>query len=125
MFGWGTNADQAFWVKITVGSPTSTVFAVTSIDSSIDDNNVIGTCPHTFKWTANIKVNKAGTITFHWDRSDGSSTSTDTLTFSAAGTKSVTDTWKITATGNGWERIYIDDPNHQAFPKVNFKMTCS
>lgn len=120
IFGWGSDANQAFWVKITVGSPTQTTFAVTSVDTTIDDKS--HSCPHTFTWTAKIKVNQAGDVTYHWIRSDGSTSSTDTLTFSDAGTQTVTDTWND-ATISGWEQIYIDDPNHQAFPKVKF--TCN
>ena len=131
IFGWGSNADQAFWVKITVGSPTSTVFAVTSVDTSVNDSNkTTSSCPFKFTWTAVIEVNKAGTITYHWDRSDGTSGSSTDLDFSAAGTKTVTDSWKDSTwvAGNTyhlWERIYIEDPNHQSFPKVNVTLKCT
>jgi len=73
-------------------------------------------------------VNKAGTITYHWDRSDNSSGSTETLTFSGADTKTVTTTWTYGAKPNtyhDWERIYVDDPNHQAFPKINVTLKCT
>ena len=128
IFGWGSNANQAFWVKITVGSPTEITFAVTSITTTVDDSSFTGDCPHEFTWTAKIKVNKAGTVTYHWDRSDSSSSSSETLTFSGAGTKTVTTTWNYGAKPNtyhDWERIYIDDPNHQAFPKVNITLKCT
>ncbi len=130
LFGFGNNADQAFWVKISVGevtTSTSTVFAVTSVDTTINKSSVSVFCPaepYTFKWTAKITANKAGTVTYHWVRSDGSDSSTETLKFTEAGTHSVSDTWDITAPDSGWERIYIEEPNHQSFPKVNYKMTC-
>jgi hypothetical protein len=128
LFGFGVNADQAFWVKITVGVPaTSIVFSVTSVDISINKSSVSVFCPYppyTFKWTAKITANKKGTVTYHWARSDGSNSSTETLKFTDAGTHSVSDTWDITAPSSGWERIYIEEPNHQSFSKVSYKMTC-
>jgi hypothetical protein len=130
LFGFGKNADQAFWVKITVGTPTtatSSVFAVTSVETTINKSSVNIFCPalpYTFKWTAKITANKAGTVTYHWARSDGSESSTKTLKFTEAGTHSVSDTWDVTAPDSGWERIYIEEPNHQSFTRVTFKMTC-
>ncbi len=128
LFGFGNNADQAFWVKVTVGVPaTSVVFAVTSVETTINKSSVSVTCPdppYTFKWTAKITANKAGTVTYHWTRSDGSTSSTKTLKFTEAGTHSVSDSLDVTAPDSGWERIYIEEPNHQSFPKVNYKMTC-
>jgi hypothetical protein len=133
LFGFGVNADQAFWVKITVGSSSTSsgVFAVTSVDISVSPSSKTSTsCPTgiKFTWTADIKVNKAGTITYHWDRSDGTSGDSKDLVFTEAGTATVTDTWKedstwvATNTFNPWERIYIDDPNHQSFPKAKAKL---
>ncbi len=130
LFGFGNSADQAFWVKITVGTPaTSSVFAVVSVITTVDDDNVTSSsCPYEFTWTAKIKVNKAGTISYHWDRSDGASMDPIDLEFSSAGTKTVETTWKLGSapdTSHVWERIYIDDPNHQAFPKVNVTLKCN
>ncbi len=130
LFGFGVNADQAFWVKITVGdAPTSSVFAVVSVTTSVDDDNITSSsCPYEITWTAKIKANKAGTVTFHWDRSDGATMDPIDLDFSAAGTKTVETTWKLGAAPNTvhvWERIYIDEPNHQAFPKVNVTLKCN
>ncbi len=134
LFGFGANADQAFWVKITVGATaTSTIFAVVSVTTTVDDDNVTSSsCPYEITWTAKIKANKAGTVTFHWVRNDGNSTdTTDTvdLDFSSAGTKTVTDTWSLGSAGHTYssisDRIYIDEPNHQAFPKVNVTLKCN
>jgi hypothetical protein len=130
LFGFGVNADQAFWVKITVGAPaTSSVFAVVSVTATVDDDNVTSsTCPYEFTFTAKIKVNKAGTVTYHWDKSDGTSGSSTDLDFSSAGSQTVTDTWSLGSASHTysiWERIYIDDPNHQAFPKVTAKLKCN
>lgn len=126
LFGLGAAANVPFYVKIVVGSTaTPSVFAVISVPTSVD--SATKTCPATFTFTAKIKVNKAGTVTYHWVRSKDSSPSTTTLTFSGAGEQTVTDTWSFLngiATYNGWEQIYIDSPNHQGFGKVTFTLNC-
>ncbi len=136
IFGWGTNADQAFWVKITVGSSStdngSGVFAVTSVDMSTDNTTISKICPYdkNITFEATIKVNRSGTITYHWDRFDGtdnSSSSKEKLEFSSAGTKTVDDTMSVSSiadTTKVWERIYIDEPNHQAFSKLTVTLKC-
>jgi hypothetical protein len=130
LFGFGVNADQAFWVKITVGdSGSSSIFQVVSVSTTVDDDNVTSSsCPYEFTWTAKIKVNKAGTVSYHWDRSDGASMDPIDLVFSSSGTKTVTETWSLGSAAHTysiWERIYIDEPNHQAFPKVTAKLKCN
>jgi len=91
-------------------------FAVTSVSFTTS-----GGCGN-FSATANITVNKAGTVTYHWLRSDGGidTISHDPLEFTAAGTKSVTQTWSTTASGSKWIDIYIDAPNHQQFGRASF-----
>ncbi len=91
-------------------------FAVTSVTFTTS-----GGCGN-FSATANITVNRAGTVTYHWVRSDGATdtVSHDPLEFTAAGTKSVTQTWSTTASGSKWIDIYIDAPNHQQFGRASF-----
>jgi hypothetical protein len=71
-------------------------------------------CPQV---NAEIVVNRAGTVEYHWVRSDGPATS-GTLTFTAAGSQIVTAKWSLGSmwAGSGtWMGIYIDSPNHQDF----------
>jgi hypothetical protein len=70
-------------------------------------------CP---KITANITVNKAGDVQYHW-RESGFGDTIETLSFSGAGTKSVSTKWYVgpAAPGPLWVSIYIDEPNHQDF----------
>lgn len=102
-------------VVIHVGSAGG-AFAVTHVDFAST-----GGCGG-FHTTATITVNGAGTITYHWVWSDGG---TDTathapLTFSAAGSQSVSTDWNTTASGAKWIDIYIESPNHQQFGRANF-----
>jgi hypothetical protein len=127
LFGLGTNADQPFWVKVTVSASSSLVFAVISVPTTVDPTNFTGSCGtgKTFHFTAKIKANGPGTVKYHWIDSEGSETAVETLTFSAAGTNTVTNTWKLTSDYTGWQRIYIDSPNHQSFEKADFTLNCT
>ncbi|GAB4503186.1 MAG: hypothetical protein Fur0043_01780 [Anaerolineales bacterium] len=106
-----------FYVDIKVGGGGSTpAFAVTNVNMS-----VTGSCGN-FTITANITVNGPGEVTYTWKRSDGA---IDTnvyapIEFTAAGTKSVSTQWFVSAAGSHWMDIYIDNPNHQQFGRANF-----
>ena len=124
-FGLGTKATQPFWVKIVVGGTSEPgVFAVTGVSTSHTVSD--GACPRTVTFSAAIKVNKAGTVTYSWKRSDNATSNEKSVVFDKAGTKTVTQTWKLGDSGTvtGWEQIYIDQPNHQAFAKENFSFDC-
>lgn len=120
-FGWGPAADKSFWVLIKV---VNSAFAVISVPTTVDPASWNGPCPKTFTFTANIKTNAAGTVKYHWERSDGTKSAIKTLTFDSAGTKTVTTSWDFGSSGSGWEAVYIDEPNHQLFSKAEFSVTC-
>jgi len=127
-FGLGSNADKTFWVKITVGK-TALPFAVTSANITTDDPDVTSSdCPYEFTFTAKITVTAAGTVKYHVERSDGGKGSVKTLKFDSAGSQTVNFNWTFGEPGNtysDWVRLYIDEPNHQFFPKANIKLTCN
>ncbi len=107
---------------------TSAPFAVVSVPMSVNPANYAGVCPVTITFTGQITTNGAGTVTYHWERSDGSSTAVETLNFTAAGSQTVTRTWSLGSSGtnySGWQRLYIDSPNHQYFDKAEFTITCN
>jgi len=110
----GGTQGKSFFVDIKVG--VSGIFAVTSVSMAVS-----GSCG-SFNITANITVNRAGSVTYRWIRSDGA---TDTVThppvnFTGAGTQSVSTSWSTTASGDKWMDIYIDGPNHQQFGRAEF-----
>ncbi len=100
-------------------------FAVTSVSFQVDTPVFTGACPHTFNFTAGITVNKAGTVKYWWTRSDGAHGLEHTLVFAGAGTKYVTDTWSLGASGSRWKKIYIITPNNQTFGTANFTLNCT
>jgi len=117
----GTNFAN-FWVQIKV---PSTAFAVTSVHLSAEHTNIEGTCPQTFTYYADITTNAAGTVTYYFTFSDGSSTATKSIIFDSDDTDTVSGTWSLGSSGDYWVKIYIDNPNHQLFGPLNLTLTCT
>ena len=121
-----------FYVDIKVSSATA--FAVSGVTTTVNPANYSGPCTDPggkridFAFSADITTNAAGTVTYRWERSDNASGSEQSLTYTSAGTKTVTTTWSRWFNpgdnATGWERIYVNNPNHQAFSEANFSVTC-
>jgi hypothetical protein len=112
---------KSFYVDIKVQNPvtatnTSAPFSVTTVTFTN-----IGGCG-AFTATANITTNGAGSVTYHWVRSDGATdgVSHPAVVYTAAGTQSVNTTWSASGTGTYWIDIYIDTPNNQQFGRASF-----
>jgi len=124
------NQGRSFYVDIKVqlpatvtNTPTATntsapAFAVTSVTFTNS-----GGCG-AFTATANITANGAGSVTYHWVRSDGATdaVSHPAVVFASAGTQSVSTSWSATASGTMWLDLYVDTPNNQQFGRASF--TC-
>jgi hypothetical protein len=106
---------------VTIAAP----FAVSSAATTVDQPNYSGNCPVTLNFTGAITTASAGTVTYHWQRSDGSSTSDSTETAAGAGTQNVTDSWSRNSSGNGWERVVITKPAAVTGTQANFTINCS
>ncbi len=133
MFGIGDgNASFGFLVdvqdKATPGS-----FTVTDVDMSINASSADVSCPSgkKFVFTAKIKVNGPGTVTYHWEFSNGDESGEEDLEFGEEGSQSVSTSWTLGSKKDvspnpfdGWARIFIDSPNNQSFSKVHFTITC-
>jgi hypothetical protein len=114
---------KSFYVDIKVqnavtATNTTGPFAVTGVTFSNS-----GGCGG-FNTTANITTNSAGSVTYHWVRSDGAvdTVSHPAIVYGAAGTQTVSTSWSASAAGTYWIDIYIDTPNHQQFGRATF--TC-
>jgi hypothetical protein len=120
-FGLGST-NKTFWVKIIVDAP---FFAVTAANATTTVPNVVAVCPYTFTFTANVTVTAAGTVTYWWVFSDGTTSAPQSLTFSAAGTQAISTTLTLSTTSGGWVAVDIDNPNHQQFPSQVYTLTCT
>lgn len=134
-FGFGAAANQAFWIKIIVGStstpttPTAAGFAITSVQNiQASPNSWNQACPYSITLSADVTASSAGTATYYWVRStDNAQTETKNIVFASAGTTKVTYTLTGGASGDvfaGNYSLYIDNPNHQQFGGTAVAIAC-
>jgi len=106
------------------GVPLPPTFAVTSVVASSSPPSYSGPCPYQFNFYATITANGAGTVTYQWERSDGTSDLPQTISFSSAGSQTVTTYWYLGAIGSGWERVHILSPNSTLSNQAFFVLNC-
>jgi Ig-like domain from next to BRCA1 gene len=112
------------------GTPTITPLPgggqVSSVEISVDEADVTGTCPHTFTFTAAFTLDKAATVTYQLEADTGGTVTlppavTDNF---PAGVYSLVYNLDFTASVQGWARLHITAPNDITSDKVNFSLTC-
>lgn len=119
-FGGGVNAETPFSVQIEVED----LFAVTYA-KAIAKVPSGATCPVKIVLTAKITATASGEVTYHFVTSQGDS-KTYKMTFTAAGTQtSEPIKFTVNSPGDLTVSIYIDSPNHQAFPAITVPSTCT
>jgi len=74
-----------------------------------------------FTFTGSITATGPIAVSYRWERSDGASSSPQTVTFAGAGTKTVTTTWTLFGAYAGWERLVILSPNALTSNQANFE----
>lgn len=125
---WKLQSDKGekfgnYWAQIRVGPPPA-AFAVTKVTYNVHPN-IDMACPNKVNIKAEITASAAGTVTYYWQLSPGSTGSTKSLPFDAAGKKIVEYNPTISATGDYEARVYIDNPNHQWWWPVSFHVNCT
>jgi hypothetical protein len=105
-------------------SATSSAFAISTATVAVDNSALTVACPSSVTFTATITSNKDGVIAYKWERSDGSATATQTLTFPNATSLTAVNTWPVTSTTSGWQRLHVVTPNDVSSNAVNFTVTC-
>ncbi len=134
VFGIGADGNSAFGYLVDVqdiNTPSS--FQVTDVDMSINTSSADVSCPSgkKFVFTADIHVNAAGSVTYHWIFSNGDTSGKNTLTFDDEGSQSVSTSWTLGSKKDvspnpysGWAQLYVDSPNNQSFGRIHFSITC-
>ena len=124
---WKLQADddeQFGQVYVRVKTETA-VFQVTSVTYYMPHTTIDMTCPGDVAVKGEITTSAAGTVTYYWTDSGGGQSATNSLIFDAAEAKIVDYTMNVTASGDHWARLYIDQPNHQLFGPKNFTVNCT
>lgn len=119
---------QIFVGSGTPGKGTTTAYGVTAVTYDIVRDPLAGCATTVFyNITAYITSNGPIKITYFWRHSDGYNSGSQTLTFTGASTKSLTESWSIhlgNATNTRWDQIIVTDPTYQEYGKATFDYTC-
>ncbi len=91
-------------------------FRVTGVSLQADNPIGSGPCPVTLKFTGYITMDGPGTVQYVFTRSDGGTGPVETLYFKAAGTQSVSTTWRLgndtsLSSYEGWQVLKVISPN--------------
>ncbi|HEY6272495.1 MAG TPA: hypothetical protein VIX19_10940 [Terriglobales bacterium] len=85
-------------------------------------------CPANVTFRGAITTNGPTTVEYTWLSSDGRSWPTRNLKFAAAGTQSVTESWKLGQPGKTvgvWIQMQVASPNRMFSNKVTENFTCA
>jgi hypothetical protein len=96
---------------------------VSGILVGVDRYPFTGPCPKTINFWGTISVSGPGTVTYRWERSDGTANATESITFTAAGSKNITNLW-TRGEGTGWQRLHILTPDNMVSSQIDFVLTC-
>ena len=105
--------------------PAPIPFSVTGVTANTDPATFTGACPKTFTFSAAITANGPGTVTYRWERSDGGSSDVQSITFNAAGTKTIMLQWELSTSSSGWYRVHVLTPNNAVSNQAYYTLNCS
>lgn len=101
-----------------------------SVDVSADPDHYEGSCKDKleFTFTATVTLEKSGTVIYKWLRSDSTETAPQTLSFTEAGTKTVSASWQPDFKDfefSGWQKMKITTPVEIESNEAYFTILCS
>ena len=101
-------------------------FRVVSVDLAASQTNYRGVCPVTIQFKGRITTDGThpGNVSYRFTRSDGAMAPVQQLTFDSAGTKTVSNTWRIGRSLRGWQQLVISSPEQKSSAKAGFQIVC-
>lgn len=105
-------------------TPTSTPMPELSVVMIVNPNNYTGACPITLDFTATISSSQATTITYQWERSDGTVLPKGSMIFLGSSTQFVTNSWTLDTNRTGWMRFHILSPIDHVSNQASFTLSC-
>ena len=89
-----------------------------------------GPCPHSFRFNGTVISRGGGVVYYHWERSDGSSTPTQSTAFARADVeRTLYNEWHLTRAPKqnfrGWEQLVVTKPNFIRSFKAVINLQCS
>jgi hypothetical protein len=126
-FGVGPNSEP-FYVKIRVSSADSLKYGVTSVTYQIVRDPATG-CPANVVYTVYATITTNGPLNLHyyWNQSDGNESKAMTLSFTEAGSQTVSREWKVgkgDSPNSRWMQIIATGPTPQEYDKATWPNNC-
>jgi len=104
-------------------------FRIVEVFLRADPFNYSGPCPVKITFSGRISVaGGGGDVTYKFLRSDGASAPVQTLHFDESGSKDISTTWTLGASGRsfeGWQVIETFDPQGREWDPAAFQIHCS
>jgi hypothetical protein len=97
-------------------------FTVTGVQATVAPKSYAGPCPVTVHFSGTITADGAGTTSYRWSHSPGTGT-LETVTFAAAGAKTVTKDLAVAASAQDFLELYVEKPNG-AGALVDYTVAC-
>jgi len=142
--GWPRDVGGNYWVRVRTLSPNDvvsnqanftlscftaeeppaelTIFQVQSVSLNVTPTTYTGPCPPNFTCQVTISVTAPGTVTYRWERSDGTS-AVQNMIFTAAGSKTATTGWNP-PTQFPWVRVRTLSPNERVSTQWSVVNNC-
>lgn len=103
-------------------NPTATTETKADARLAVDGKSEVNACGmHRYTFTGTISYGAAGDVKYYWLRSDGVRSENQTVTFTGAGTKVVSQAWDLGISYSGWIRLMIIMPN-QTQAQADFRL---
>jgi hypothetical protein len=121
--------DAPLWVIIEVSDAKKPNYGVTSVTYQVTRNPQYGCATNVrYTITATVTVNGPTEVVSHWYTSDGITVNNKMLSFTEAGSKTVSlPTWQLHKGQTAKERfaqLIVTSPNYQEFSKATFYFDC-
>jgi len=138
VFGFGSNADEAIWADIIVeGEPAAASItrapaatrAITTISLDVDEAQVSGICPHSFRFVARINLNQPATLVYALEV--GSKSGADIRAplpakqNLGAGEHSIVYELSVPGDVTAWARLHVSQPEEAFSNQVDFSLICT
>lgn len=137
VFGFGLNADEAIWAEILVESESdaanvtsapATSRVISTISLEVDDIQVNGTCPHSFRFVARVTLNQPATLVYSLEVGSKSGVNVrvplPTKQNLGTGEHSVVYELSVPADVTAWARLHVTQPEEAFSNQVDFSLIC-
>jgi len=126
-FGGGFTSDP-FYVQVGVSSAKKPQYGITSVTYTLKRDPETG-CPTNVVYTAYATITTDGPfeLAYIWNQKDGNHSGVKHLTFTKAGSQTISREWMIGRVNNPnprWMQIIVTGPIYQEYDKVSFVHDC-